>query len=71
MILPLRRFMKSAYSARMVWNAPFRFTASTRSNSSGLMRRASLSFVMPALFTSTSTGPRVSLTLATAAATCS
>ena len=66
---PARFFMKSAYSALIIKNVPFRFTDSTASKSSGVMRRASLSRVMPALFTSMSTPPSASFTCATASVT--
>ena len=69
MMRPARFFMKSAYRALIIKNVPLRFTLSTASKSSGVMRRASLSRVMPALFTRMSTPPSASLIWATAAVT--
>ena len=51
-----------AVKPRITLNAPFRFTSITRSQASSPMRMKTPSLVTPALFTSTSTAPKSSIT---------
>jgi hypothetical protein len=50
-------FIRGRAAAFRKFQVPLRFTATTRSKSSSLMRRRSWSRVIPALFTSTSSPP--------------
>ncbi len=59
-IRPNRPRIILGVARRMVWNAPVRLVWSTADQCSSDMRISSPSRVMPALFTRSSTGPKVS-----------
>src|SRR3954462_7635954 len=71
MTRPQRALSMSSSARRVQWKAPFKLTSTTRSHSSADMRTARPSSRTPALFTSTSTGPKRSRTCSNAATTCS
>ena len=65
-----RRARSITFDARLTTRkAPPRFVATTLSKSSSVMRSSSVSFVMPALATTISTGPSVASTWVNAAST--
>src|SRR3954463_2195761 len=61
----------SSSARRVQWKGPFKLTSTTRSHSSADMRIARPSSRPPALWTSTSTGPKRSRTSSNALPTCS
>ena len=68
-IRPNRARIIGRAARRATRNAPVRLVAITASQSSSLIRISSVSRVMPALATRTSTGPRAASTSANAAST--